>query len=295
MLSPVSGYTVFFGHILQCLIICPLVNFVNFMSLFLISMISVERYVAICKPLQHIKMAGRRQAHAYVCLAWSISLMLAIILVPSTMDLLTVCYQWPDTDKYTNFPAKAEFCYSQNGAWFLFNQCAQILPFFFVLILNLFCFVKIILKLNMRMSPYFTNEQLQHNRQVRQIQRDSANAATTMLLINGIAFFVLVTPFHLTSAIQVIEFRSISWSCECETFKNISIVLLYINSAINPFIYGVTNRAYRQAYCSLFQKALSKSSDSGLSTTTGMRKQNELKCTHILMFCAKAKPRTPTV
>ncbi|KAJ8037358.1 Mu-type opioid receptor [Holothuria leucospilota] len=281
LLSPVLGYTIFFGHILQCLIIFPLVNFVTFTSLLLVSLISVDRYIAICKPLQHIKMAGRRQAHAYVRLVWVFSLLLALILLPSTMELLTICFQWPNTEKYENFPAKVELCNSRNDIWFSVDQCVQILPFFIALILNLFCFVKIIFRLNMRMTSESTNEKSQHDRQVRRIQRDSANAATRMLLINGIAFFVLATPFHVTSAIQVIQRWLIAWSCQCETFKNLSILLLYINSAVNPFIYGVTNRAYRQAYYSVFYNTISKSSDSRISITTSTRSQNESMNTHI--------------
>ncbi|KAJ8037359.1 Neuromedin-U receptor 2 [Holothuria leucospilota] len=262
-ISPVSGDSFFY----QCFLIIPLVNVVTFASLLLVSLISVERYIAVCKPHQYLKMTSRRRTLTYISSVWGFSFALAILLLPSSIDFVTFCVAWPDAPIYEKFPTKVGFCDSRDGFWASVNECVQIFPFFIALILNIFCFVKIMFRLCGRMMLSPTYWQTQQNHTIQR-QNSSVNAATRMLLINGIAFFALTTPFHLTSAVQFIESVSLTWSCDCQEVKNISVLLLYVNSSVNPFIYGLTNRTYRRAYYSVFGGSPQSSHKSWSTMTT---------------------------
>lgn len=264
MHSPVLGDSFFF----QCFLIIPLVNVVTFASLLLVSLISVERYIAVCKPHQYLKMTSRRRTLTYVGCVWSCCFALAVFLFPSTMDFVTVCLIWPDTSVYANFPAKVGFCEARSYFWSSVNEFVQIFPFFIALVLNIVCFVKIMSRLYGKMVFLPTPRQAQQEGQVSKRHNNSANAATRMLLVNGIAFFVLATPFHVTSAVQFFELISSEWLCNCREFKDISIILLYVNSAVNPFIYGLTNRTYRRAYYSVFSQSQHSSRRSWSTLTT---------------------------
>ncbi|KAJ8037033.1 Neuromedin-U receptor 2 [Holothuria leucospilota] len=249
--SPVFGDSFIVGHICHCLIIIPLLNVVSFASLLLVSLISVERYMAVCKPNQYLKMTCRRTLSC-LSFVWVFSFALAAFLMPSTMDFVTVCVQWPNSQPYEKFPTKVGFCNAKSDFWYSVNEFLQIFPFFVALLLNVFCFARIFPRFYGRLTFKRPQEQAQQYDHITTTLTDSTNAATKMLLINGIAFFILATPFHVTSAIQFVESVSSNWWCGCREFKDISILLLYVNSAVNPFIYGMTNPNYRRAYYSVF-------------------------------------------
>ncbi|KAJ8037032.1 G-protein coupled receptor 39 [Holothuria leucospilota] len=276
--SPVVGDSFF----CQCFLTIPLVNVATFASLLFVSLISVERYIAVCKPHQYLQYTCHRLTLAYVTCVWISSFALTICLLPSTMDFVSVCIIWPSTSAYANFPAKVGLCEAISDFWSSVNECVQIFPFFISLLLNILCFVKIMSRLYAgRVLLSFTARQTaQQDSQVKRRHKHSTHAATRMLIINGVAFFVLATPFHVTSAIQFFENYLSEWSCGCRELKDISVLLLYVNSAVNPFIYGMTNRTYRKAYYSVFSRS-QHSSGASWNTVATTDDQNNRRITNV--------------
>ncbi|PIK50265.1 putative cholecystokinin receptor type A-like [Apostichopus japonicus] len=229
--SPVAGDKYFFGNVAQCWIIYPSLLVSSFTSLLLVSLLSVERYLAICRPLVHIKISGRRRTLCYVTLVWLSSFIVTASIYPSYTDFFTACIVWPNDTTYESYPSISGFCLSEDITWLSIGEIVQIFPFLVALILNVVCFVKIIFKLYRRLpSSVPTMDDAMATR-----QRKSANAATRMLLVNGIAFFIFATPFHLVNAIQFFEIIFPSWSPDIDVLKYIFLLMLYINSAINPY------------------------------------------------------------
>ena len=78
-------------------------------------------------------------------------------------------------------------------------------------------------------------------------RRRNIRAVSKMIVINGIGFFVCLTPWFililLTRVSTIRYLKSIYW---------LSNTLLYINSMINPFIYGTFNARYRAALRKVF-------------------------------------------
>ncbi|KAJ8037351.1 Neuromedin-U receptor 2 [Holothuria leucospilota] len=250
--SPVLNDSSVFGQICQCFIITPLVNAVSFMSLLLISLISVERYIAVCRPHQYVKLTDCRRTLVYMGSVWIFSFALAVLLIPSRLDFSVTCIQWPDTPLYANFPAKVGFCDAKSDFWVSLDECLQTFPFFIALTVNVVCFAKITAGLYSRMAPSCKIRQSQLHEHRGKVKKPPTHIVTRMLLINGIAFFVLATPFHVTNAVQFIENIIPEWWCNCSEFKEMSVLFLYMNSAVNPLIYGITNPTYRRAYRSFF-------------------------------------------
>ncbi|KAJ8037350.1 Neuromedin-U receptor 2 [Holothuria leucospilota] len=275
IMSPVLFDVRSMGRVLGCLIVIPLTNVVSFASLLLISLISCERYLAVCRPLQHLRITTRRRTLVCVSVVWVLSLALAVFLVPSQMDLETQCLKWAKTEHYNKFPTKVGFCVARHYYWGTISECLQIFPFLISLILNVVCFTKIILVLGRRMTSFSTTVPIRENYELTKQHKDSANAATRMLFLNGIAFFVLATPFHVTNVIQFIDSISWTWSCDCTEYKVISVLLLHLNSAVNPFIYGMTNRTYRQAYYSLFSHSRFESPTSRVIEISALQKRSK--------------------
>ncbi|XP_071812947.1 somatostatin receptor type 2-like [Apostichopus japonicus] len=269
--SPVAGDKYFFGKIAQCWIIYPLLLVTSFTSLLLVSLLSVERYLAICRPLVHIKISGRRRTLCYVTLVWLSTFIITASISPSYTYFITVCIVWPKDIAYEHYPPISGFCYSEDNTWLYVHQIVQIVPFFVALIFNLGCIVKIILKLYRRLPssvPSIDDAMATH-------QRKSANAATRMLLVNGIAFFIFATPFHLVNAIQFFEIIFPSWSPDIDVLKNIFLSMLYINSAINPYIYGMTNPFYRKAYGNLLRPRSSSFCNKSKTASSSLSMQSQ--------------------
>lgn len=250
--SPVLQDSLYFGHVFECIIINSFMNAVSFTSLLLISLISVERYIAVCRPHQYVKLTDCRRTLVYMGSVWIFSFALAVLLIPSRLDFSVTCIQWPDTPLYANFPAKVGFCDAKSDFWVSLDECLQTFPFFIALTVNVVCFAKITASLYSRMAPSCKLRQSQLHEHKGKVKKSPTHIVTRMLLINGIAFFVLATPFHVTNAVQFIENIIPEWWCNCSEFKAISVLFLYMNSAVNPLIYGITNPTYRRAYRSFF-------------------------------------------
>ncbi|XP_071814443.1 somatostatin receptor type 2-like [Apostichopus japonicus] len=277
--SPVADDKYFFGKIAQCWIIYPLLLVTSFTSLLLVSLLSVERYLAICRPLVHIKISGRRRTLCYVTLVWLSSSIITASMSPSYNNFIITCIVWPNDIAYENYPAISGLCYSEDNTWLFVNEIVQTFPFFVALILNVVCIVKIILKLYGRLPssvPTMDDAMATH-------QRKSANAATRMLLVNGIAFFIFATPYHLVNVIQFFEIIFPSWSPDIDVLKYIFLSMLYINSAINPYIYGMTNPFYRKAYsqilCRMSSLVVTKSKTA--SSSLSMQSQATVDTTNL--------------
>ncbi|KAJ8037036.1 Neuromedin-U receptor 2 [Holothuria leucospilota] len=249
--SPVLGDKLLFGKVGQCFIITPLLSVLSFTSLLLVSYLSVERCLAICKPMKHLRMNSRKRTFYYIGLIWLSSFVLTVSILPSYSDFFTVCIKWPNDATYSNYPAQAAFCQPQSSSvWIAIGEIVEIFPFFIALVLNVVCFYKIISKLYQRIPPLSVRDRSHEHNFVSAQHRHSAYAATRMLLINGIAFFILATPLHVTNVIQFAE-NVFRFTFPLTVFKELSVMLLYVNSAVNPYIYGVTNTSYRKAYQNL--------------------------------------------
>ncbi|KAJ8028287.1 Neuromedin-U receptor 2 [Holothuria leucospilota] len=202
--SPVREDSLIFGQIFQCFIILPFLNAVSFASLLLVSLVSVERYVAVCKPIQHLKITSRRRTSAYIIFIWVCCFSLAICLLPSSMNFVTFCIKWPDIPTYTHFPIKVGYCQARSDLWASARESTRTFPYFFALLLNVVCTAKIVFRLYKRRDFPSSLGGMQNNHTVTR-HKNSANAATKMLLINGIAYFLLATPFHVVNIIQFME------------------------------------------------------------------------------------------
>ncbi|XP_030852858.1 thyrotropin-releasing hormone receptor-like [Strongylocentrotus purpuratus] len=73
-----------------------------------------------------------------------------------------------------------------------------------------------------------------------------------MLIANGTMFFLCLAPFELTSLWAMVTNDTFletgrPWTQFCR-------VMMYLNSAVNPIIYNITNPRYRQAFMRAFSK-----------------------------------------
>ena len=76
-----------------------------------------------------------------------------------------------------------------------------------------------------------------------------------MLIANGIIFFSCLGPYQLINLLDFVESQTGYSVLDYDQYLALmwfSQSLLLLNSAINPYVYGVTNPKYRKAFITAF-------------------------------------------
>ncbi|XP_038070502.1 neuropeptides capa receptor-like [Patiria miniata] len=240
-----------------CIIVHFLKNLTLFASLFLVTLVSLERFYAICKPVQHWMLSDKGRTVKLVAVTWFIALVFACLLVPANSELVAICLNWPDTDKYRSFPKVVGSCHPAAPWMLTFSLGMQTVPFTVAMVGNIILYIMIIKNLNQRVAA---KEKKQATRQgsgtpapqnVTQ-SHQIRNTVARMLIINGTLFFICLSPFQFTSFGTLIVDEMGSKPILKQHQKNILLIVCqtftYVNSVVNPFVYTVTNKRYRHAF-----------------------------------------------
>ncbi|XP_071787065.1 neuromedin-U receptor 2-like [Asterias amurensis] len=220
-----------------------------FASLFLVTLVSLEKFYAVCHPLRHRLIGGMKRTTKLIIGVWLLALMVALVLLPTRVGNQKFFVEWPQDQEFQNFPDTIEV-EQPIVTWYVeFHNIVQTVPFFVALTLNVVFYVKIIMRLSQKVSTVSTESSAQELRRLK-----IRNQVALMLIVNGVAFFVCLAPFQLLSFILTISQRS-GASLSAEHFNNaqwVGRILTYINPVLNPFIYNLTNPRYRAAFHEAF-------------------------------------------
>ena len=236
-----------------CIWLYFLIDMAYFASLIFITAVALCRYFAVCRP--HGLNYFKSHAKIFVVASWLLAGGLAASIIPAYSDTWVYCFQWPDVEPYQDWPSVIRFC-APIQTWIGdYSAGLQSIPFFIALVVNLFIYVSIILRLKQwtkKMSYHGINNKADISAR-RQL--------TLMLVVNGIAFFCLLAPFEFLSLFRMIaslrggesgyfflitnpDVRShLAWAAR---------ICSYINSVLNPIIYTVMCSSYRKAFKQAF-------------------------------------------
>ncbi|XP_071814878.1 allatostatin-A receptor-like [Apostichopus japonicus] len=284
------------------------VELTYYCSLLFMTLISLERYYAVCKPLRHRSFIGGKRTRRQFLVAFSIAVIIVLSLIPYRGIPIWYCLLYPENGKYDTFPKRIAVCTSVSELASLLGRIIQALPFYIALFANLFFYIRIIYELRKWESTHKPDMVCYDNRgaaveetdfstsvtivpstqttgslyslsaeeshmttissnmpresvitlggkisssntpKLIDKYRSTQRAVTRMLLINGLVFFLCNSPiqFYFTS-LSILQLFGIYVQLNA-TLLVIFQALLYLNSAVNPFIYGVTNASYRAAF-----------------------------------------------
>ncbi|XP_022084481.1 neuropeptides B/W receptor type 1-like [Acanthaster planci] len=233
-----------------CIITYALLDLNYFASVFLVTLVSLEKYYAICRPVQHRVIGGKKRTARLIVGAWLLALAFSLALLPAWAVYVKVCTIWPQTEEYQHFPQHIGKCRAITDWYDEFHNGFQTVPFFLALFSNLFFYVKIIKSLSTRITSV-APEQSARNVQRQKIR----NQVAVMLIANGVAFFVCLAPFQLTSfslTISGLTGNNLLTPDQINTLVWVARIFTYINPVINPVIYNLTNQRYRTAFFEAF-------------------------------------------
>ena len=221
----------------------------------LVTMVSLERYLALCHPIKHLKIRSRQRTNRMVAICWLVGLIFAGLLAPHYTRLNVKCLQWPDNDAYQGFPAKiVQYHFSDISIpfihfWNYYIQPLQHIPWVIAMIGNIYMYVQMIRALNKRRRINGTDKH-QKALQVR-------NQVAKMLIVNGIVFFICQTPYNVIALSRWVSFVADVPNPVTTTLGNIEDLVvsipILINNIVNPLIYGAMSTQYREAFVKAFQ------------------------------------------
>ena len=233
-------------------------------SIGLVTLVSIERFLAICFPLSHRMVNSKSRTARLVIMAWLIAIAFTAVVAPNYAVLQRYCIIWPEKWQ-DRLPLVVSYCISIKEEFRDIAAVFEFVPFIIALILNTTLYALLITRLSQR-DDVSDNKDDPLKAQAQKVR----NIVARMLVINGIAFFLCLAPYQVHNM-----YYFVINNCEgCTNLPGDEIYVLFwvgrclsvLNSAINPVIYGVTNARYRQAFATAIGCTPKKKSASNIST-----------------------------
>ncbi len=239
---------------------CVLMAFVSYLTYFtsitLVFLVSYERYLAVCHPLDYKSFKSKGRTTKMICVTWGIAAVLAASITPTSSLTTMTCVIWPDRKQYSELPTVLHYCTSVSRAFWNYAYLLQAACFLIAFCTNVVLYSLIINTLARRNTFCDDTNNLRSQMSSR-IQKGNTVVAR-MLVVNAVAYFICLTPFQLYGLQSAFEELSegrldLLTRDQSSTLVWVATTMNCVNSATNPIIYNVFNVRYRRALFKAFR------------------------------------------
>ncbi len=232
------------------------------MSICLITLVSTERFLAICHPIKYRVLKGTKGVLTITGILFCGSICLASQSIPFSTHFQEYCFWWPPIAPFTMYPTHVKlvelryFPLHVTTDYFLIVHINVLVAFVILFIVNCYMYTETIKTLIARKRNRGLQISAQFERNIR--------LASVMVIANGLVFFVCLSFFALLvlSQIFVKVERRLFDVYQSIVIENITLTILLINASVNPFIYFVTNQYVRHSFQKIIRNVVCKPIDS---------------------------------
>ena len=220
-------------------------------SLAFTTLISVERFYAICNPLKHRVLRGTTRTFKLTFVIWVMSFLAALSLVPDFVIFRNLCLLWPPSHEYQHLPKRFSRCdpidvFAKGYAAFI-----TLVTLFAAMVVNIYLYVRIISTLHRRPVAAISDQENQSKAdQIR-------NQVARTLIANGVIFFICQTPYRIKELVEFFAYVDEDGEGILDTDSLNSLVVLsqaclFLNSVVNPYLYVFSCQHYRKGMVKAF-------------------------------------------
>ncbi|XP_040192088.1 G-protein coupled receptor 183 [Rana temporaria] len=215
---------------------------VNFMTC-----LSVDRFLAVVHPHRFNRIRRVRTARIICMVVWllvffqTFPLLLLEMSHVEERDAKITCMEYPNFEKIPNLP------------YMLLGAC--LIGYFIPLIIILFCYSQISLKLCQTAKKNPLTEKSGTNKK-----------ATNTIILVIVVFFICFTPYHIVITQYMI--RKLQYEPDCSekqifhSILHITVCLMNLNCCLDPLIYFFACKGYKNQIMKLLKRQASISSSS---------------------------------
>ncbi|XP_063152526.1 neuromedin-U receptor 2 [Candoia aspera] len=234
-----SNYPFLFG-LVGCYFKTSFFETVCFASILTVTMVSIERYVAVLHPFQARLKSTQQRALRIIPVLWLLSVLFSL---PNTSIHGIVLQYFPN---HTEVPGSAT-CAVVTSMW-IYNWIIQLTSFlFYVLPMSVISVLHCLMVMRLRGDRSLEAEEMGVN-----VKRPSRKSITKMLFVLVIVFGICWAPFHTDRLFY--SFVS-TWTEPLANVFNlihvVSGVFFYLSSAVNPIVYNLLSWHFRMAFLSV--------------------------------------------
>ena len=231
------GFT--FGSPAGCSIPTLFMYLCYFASVFLITLVTTERYLAICHTMRY--RISRKRAIMLNCGAWVSALALASFEIPYFV-IKMVCVTWPPDEEYSSYPSEIPVCFHGCEWCVAVIVHADFIQYLITVPVITFMTISMVRRLRRGLSRRGSI------RSKRSIQ--SRTNLVRMLQINALIFFLCLTPFEIYNVQAIAEMYESGFlnDHQIQFITWLGRITMLVNSAVNPLVYSVVNPSYRKAF-----------------------------------------------
>ncbi|NWH82809.1 OPRK protein, partial [Piaya cayana] len=236
-----------FGDVL-CKIVISIDYYNMFTSIFTLTMMSVDRYIAVCHPVKALDFRTPLKAKIINICIWLLSSSVGIsaIVLGGTKDREgnTECsLQFPDRDYVW---------------WDIFMKiCVFVFAFVIPVLIIVVCYTLMILRLK---SVRLLSGSREKDRNLRRITR--------LVLVVVAVFIICWTPIHIFVLVEALG--DVSHSTAAISSYYFCIALGYTNSSLNPILYAFLDENFKRCFkdfCFPFKTRMDRQSTSRVRNT----------------------------